>query len=169
MVTTLAPVKTYTIEEFMALPDDGNRYELVEGELVEMGQPGVRHGIISSRLHKLIANYADANDLGEAFLPMGFKLAPKTVRAPDVAFVVKERALGDIDGAAPVPPDLAVEVVTPSDKLNAIEKKIKEYQKAGVALVWVIRPFSQVVEVYHPTDNKPVVFGIEDELNGVIN
>jgi Uma2 family endonuclease len=160
------PGHLYTVEEFMALPDDGNRYELVEGELVEMGQPGDKHGRISKRLDKVLTNYVDEKNLGLVYGPTGFRLAPRTVRAPDLAFVQTERVPPETDGAVEVPPDLAVEVISPNDKWSEIVAKVREYQTAGVGLIWLIDPYTPSVMIYHQNDVLHTIVGIEAELSG---
>jgi Uma2 family endonuclease len=89
MTTQLNKARTYTVEEFMSLPDDGKRYELIEGELKEMPGRNINHGRITTRLVVSIANYlaGAGKESGEVFTNMAFELAPKTAPVPDVAFI----------------------------------------------------------------------------------
>ena len=164
---TIELKKTYTADEFMDLPDDGYRYELVEGELLQMSQPGDEHGTITSDLFFEISLFVRENKLGKVYSATGFKIAERTVRAPDVAFVQTSRVQPVTRKAVLVAPDLAVEVVSPNDEKADINDKLIEYQEAGVRLIWWIYPESKVVLVYHLADGlMPQPLGIENELDG---
>jgi Uma2 family endonuclease len=144
-----------TADELIRMPDDGFKYELVEGRLVTMTPAGGVHGQLSMRLGTALDIHVEAHDLGVVFpADTGFYLAraPDTVRAPDVSFVRKERIP---EGGLPVgywsgPPDLAVEVVSPNDSMAEVESKVQEYLRKGVQLVWVVFPKKRAVAVYRP-------------------
>jgi hypothetical protein len=111
-----------TADELFHMPDDGFRYELVQGELRRMNPAGNVHGRIAVRITWRLAQYVEENRLGTVYAAeTGFRLAsdPDTVRAPDVAFVSQARveAVGEVEGFWPEAPDLAVEVVSPGDKV----------------------------------------------------
>ena len=164
---TIELKKTYTADEFMDLPDDGYRYELVEGELLQMSQPGDEHGTIATFLTIEIGMFLRQNNPGKVYSATGFKIAERTVRAPDVAFVKASRVQPVTRKAVPVAPDLAIEVVSPNDEKANIKDKLIEYQEAGVRLIWWIYPESKVVLVYHLADGlMPQPLGIENELDG---
>ena len=131
---------------------DGRRYELVRGELAETAPAGDRHGSISFTIATLLGSYARGKDLGKGYTAeTGFVLSrgPDTVRAPDVAFVVKERVAPEPrERFVPGAPDLAVEVVSPSDSAVEVNAKVEEYLVAGTRLVWVVYPDSRSVMVY---------------------
>ena len=154
MTAVLQPPKTYTADEFMAMdfPDDGNYYELVNGEVVVNIGPGDLHGRVSMKLFIRLGSFVEQNGLGQAYGPTAFTLAPKTLRVPDAAFVTKERVTKVTKKAVPVPPDLAIEVISTSDVWSKIRDKIVEYQQVGVPLVWVIDPEGQTVFIYHLAD-----------------
>ena len=159
-----------TAEDLFDRRDDGYRYELCEGELVRMTPTGGRHSAVAGRIARLIDEFAEARDLGicGAAEP-GFILgrSPDIVRAPDVCFVAKARipATGVPTTYWPFAPDLAVEVISPSDRLTDVHVKIAEYFGAGARLVWVVEPETRTVHVYRsPRDVQ--VFGIGDELGG---
>ena len=161
--------RTYTVEEFMRLPDDGRVYELAQGRLERMSPTGGEHGRIASVLHTYLTNYVWEHDLGETFAAeTAFVLDPEegTVRAADVAFVAAARLDGINEDAVPFPPDLAVEVVSPSDRAGVVRRKVAEYQRAGVSLVWVVNLRRQTIDVYHPHKTVPTVLGSDDELDG---
>lgn len=130
---------------------DDYREELVRGVLVREPPPASRHGWLQSRISSLLAEHAGRNDLGLVLVETGFILAddPATVRAPDVSFVARDRAAGyPSDRYGRTPPDLAVEIVSPSDRASAILEKVFDYLDAGVRMVWVVDPASRSVSVY---------------------
>jgi Uma2 family endonuclease len=165
-LTAEMPTKTYSVEEFMALSENGKRYELVEGELVDMGQPGEEHGRISKRLDNKLTAHVEANNLGSLYITTGFRLAPKTVRAPDLAFISASRPVAKSREAIAVAPDLAVEVISPSDKWSDIIEKVREYQTVGVRLIWLVDPYTPSVHIFHQSDVIQTILSIEAELDG---
>ncbi len=161
--------KLMTAEELFEMPDDGFRYDLVKGELKRMSPAGSEHGIIISNLHFLLTQHVRANKLGVTFgAETGFKLEsdPDTVRAPDIAFVRRKRVPADgiPKGFWQGAPDLAVEVVSPSDKLYEVDEKIDDYLAAGVPLVWIIYPKKRNVTAYRP-GGEPRVLTVDDTLD----
>jgi len=165
-----APEKILTAEELLTLPDDGHRYELVRGELVCMAVTGRRHGIIASRVDYRLRAFVEAHELGEVCAAdTDFRLAqnPDTVRAPDVSFIARERLPGGNapEGYWPFAPDLAVEVVSPSDRSDDVLAKVQEYLRAGTRLVWVFHPRTKTVMVYRADGEVLLVQG-QEELSG---
>jgi Uma2 family endonuclease len=159
-----------TAEELLSLPDDGFRYELIEGELRQMSPAGHNHGRIAMRLAAPLAQYVEENGLGEVYAAeTGFTLRtnPDTVRAPDIAFVKQERVdqVGESKGYWPGAPDLAVEVVSPNDKVGEVEDKVNEWLEAGTSLVWVISPKLHTVIVYRSLTDI-IVLTEKDMLDG---
>ena len=142
-----------TVEDFYALPDDGRRYELVHGEFVSEPSPGGRHGRVAAKLVQRIGAHVEAHRLGVVLTcDTGFVLhrEPDTMRAPDVAFVTYERyhAFGDDTLALPGPPDIAIEVLSPSDTPAKVHAKVADYLAAGTLLVWVVDPGRRQVRSY---------------------
>lgn len=136
--------KVWTDAEFMALPQDGHRYELVNGELIDMGNSGIEHGEIGSFLGGSLSLYVRTHKLGRVCdSSTAFAMKNGNRRSPDVSFVAKERLQGlrrlpkgFFQGA----PDLAVGVLSPSNTVEEIHEKIVEYFENGTRLVWVIYP-----------------------------
>ena len=144
-----------TAEELLAMPDDGFRYELVRGELVKMPPAGHVHGKRGSRVNYSLSAHVYQNDLGEVYLAeTGFHLEtdPDHVLAPDASFVRQERveAAGDGDGYFPGPPDLAIEVISPSDRYTEVEAKVEEWLNAGTRMVVVVNPRNRTIQAHTP-------------------
>lgn len=158
-----------TTEEFWRLCGDGRRRELVEGEVSELAPSGARHGQIATKVGWLLKGFVDAQGLGEVFAAeTGFVLQedPATVRAADAAFVRKERLPDPIpEGFFPGAPDLAVEVISPGDLAQEVERKVEDYLQAGTRLAWLIYPVTQTVMVYRAPKEIRVCTR-EDELSG---
>ncbi len=169
-MTLSAPRARMTAEELFDLPDDGGRLELVEGELAHMTPTGGTHGALAVRIGRLLDEYVEAHDLGVCCgAETGFILQrdPDTVRAPVAAVVLKSRIPETGIPAAywPFAPDLAVEVVSPSDRLADVHVKIAEYFAAGTRLVWLVEPETRMVHVYRSPQEVEVV-GTEQDLGG---
>ena len=144
-----------TLEEFRRLPEeDAYRVELSRGRLVREPRPGAEHGWLTGRLVRLLGSHVEKRDRGLVVTETGFLLedVPPTVRGPDVAFIASERLAGHgiPTGFWTVPPDLAVEVVSPSNSAAEIQQKVLEYLEAGTRLVWVVDPGSRSVTVWRP-------------------
>jgi Uma2 family endonuclease len=145
--------RVVTADELLAMPDDGKRYELVQGVLRMMSPAGGRHGRIAQKLLRRLGNQVEQYDLGETFAAeTGFLLKqnPDTVRAPDAAFVSHDRLgnLADYPGYLPVAPDLAAEVVSPSDSSSGVEEKVDDWLAAGVTVVLVVDPQTKTIREY---------------------
>jgi Uma2 family endonuclease len=144
-----------TADELFAMPHEGFRYELVRGELRKMSPAGGEHGAIIVNITLFLAQHVKANDLGVCFgAETGFRLAsdPDTVRAPDVAFVRRERIpeSGIPKKFWPGAPDLAVEVLSPDDTPKGAEEKAGQWLASGAGAVWVVNPKRRDVSVYRP-------------------
>jgi Uma2 family endonuclease len=149
-VATTTP-KTWTDEELMALPDDG-KYELVDGELIHVSPAGARHGDIVAELLVRVRVFAKQHKLGHVFDGQtGFRLPAGNLRSPDVSFVEAARLPEGIPaGFLHLPPDLAVEVLSPTDRAGDLAQKVGEYLGVGVRLVWVIDPEKGTAVAYEP-------------------
>jgi len=159
-----------TAEELFQLPDDGYRYELVEGGLIRMPPAGGEHGDVTMNVGSLLKGYVKAHKLGViSAAETGFILQrnPDSVRAPDAAFVAKDRVppSGIPKGYWPFAPDLAVEVVSPNDRFDDVQEKVAQYFAAGTRLVWVVLPKTKTVLVYRSLHHVSSL-SVNDELNG---
>ena len=161
---------TLTAEALRRLSTTGRRYKLVKGELFEMPPAGGKHGSVSMRIGASLNAYVRAHSLGEVFAAeTGFVLRrePDTVRAPDAAFVSTERlSTGELPpGYLEMVPDLAVEVVSPSDSEREVREMVADWMRAGVRLLWAIDPATRSVTVYRSTDDFSVL-SEDDTLDG---
>ncbi|MCY4662234.1 MAG: Uma2 family endonuclease [Acidobacteria bacterium] len=159
-----------TAEELFERPDDGQRYELVAGGLVRMTPSGARHSAVAARIARLLDEHADAHDLGVCgAADPGFVLRrnPDSVRAPDVGFVARHRIpdTGVPTTYWPLAPDLAVEVISPTDRLSDVHVKIADYFAAGTRLVWIVEPSTRTVHVYR-SPREVEMIGEDGELTG---
>ena len=162
--------KLMTAEELLEMPDDGFRYELVRGELVKMPPTGFYHGTTGNKVNLSLSNFVYENRLGEVCMAeTGFLLerSPDHVLAPDVAFVRREKieSAGEIDGYFPGPPDLAIEVVSPSDRYTEVEAKVEEWFNAGTLMVVVVNPRNRTVRAYRSLADSDLLTE-QDTLDG---
>jgi Uma2 family endonuclease len=139
--------------ELWGLPDDGQRRELVEGQLRVMTPAGAEHGRIASTANRLLSVQVHATGAGVTFgAETGFILCsdPDTVRAPDAAFVARARAeaVGRTEGFWPGAPDFAVEVLSPNDSFGEVESKALSWLAAGATALLVLDPARRSASVY---------------------
>ena len=150
MTTTTRPM---TADELLQMPDDGYRYELVRGELKQMSPAGNYHGMLSANVSSSLVIHVRANSLGRVYAgDTGYLISsdPDTVRAPDAAFISRERLeeTGETDGYWPGAPDLVVEVISPNDRYTEVEEKVAEWLEAGARMVIVVNPRRRSVRVH---------------------
>ncbi len=166
MVATLT--KLMTLEEFEALPfAQTERMEVVRGELVEKMPPSYEHGIIQGLILHFLLLWSLATKAGDVSGESGYVLQTEllTLRAPDVSFVREGRQpRGKARKGFPrVAPDLAVEVISDSERAREIQARISDYFEAGVALVWTVWPERREV-VAHTPDDEPRTYRLGDTV-----
>ena len=161
----------WTAEQLYELGDSGKFTELVRGEPIEVTPSNPRHSALALRVARALSDYVEQHDLGEVFgEAAGFQLAadPDTVRAPDVSFVKRDRLPAVEDqhkGFWKLAPDLAVEVVSPSERAGDLQQKIWDYVEAGVRLIWTIYPDTRTVQEYRG-DRQGRLLREDDALDG---
>jgi Uma2 family endonuclease len=161
-----------TEEELLRMPDDGYRYEIVEGELRRMAPTGFEHGRCTHNLSGLLWSHVRENHLGIVVAAeTGFVIARKpdgrvTVRAADIAFIAKGRIPADADRAKylELVPDLVVETLSPSDTALEVEEKIALWLATGVRLAITMNPALRSVTVYR-SRHEIIKLTDQDELD----
>jgi Uma2 family endonuclease len=155
-----------------SIRDDDALYEIINGQRVELPPMSAYAGIVASRLHGKLTEFASANPVGEPVIEVLFRLPLNgdRNRRPDVAFVSykrwpKGRPVPIDDNAWDVVPDLAIEVVSPNDLAEDLLEKVQEYFRAGVEMVWVVYPRLRLIQVYESLSR---IRGLTrtDELDG---
>lgn len=162
-VQEISPNSTMTMDEF--LENDLEGYEYVKGELVPMAAAAIVHGEVGINLIIPLGTHVRENKLGRLYsLETTFQLGDRVVK-PDIAFVSPERLSEDKLKGFSVAPDLAVEIVSPTDKQYDITEKVLAYLLAGTRLVWVIEPIAKTVMVYR-SETDFTLLNYEDTLTG---
>jgi len=167
-VSTAEANKTFTPDDLLTM-EDGNRYELVDGKLMEM-EMSTWSSYVAGVLFRLLANHCVEKNLGWVF-PEGtsfqcFADDPGKVRKPDSAFIQLSRLSAEQarrEGHSTVAPDLAVEVLSPRDVAYDVDRKVEEYLAAGVPVIWVINPDTCTVKIFK-AENQVVMLHQDDEL-----
>jgi Uma2 family endonuclease len=146
-------VHRLTADEFFALNLLDEKTELVDGELLRMSPAGAEHGVIALRIGAWLLAFVEERGLGVACAAeTGFLVQrdPDTVRAPDAAFISRER-MGEGKPPKkfwPFAPDLAVEVVSPSETAEQVQERVRVWFAAGARAVWMLYPGNATVHSY---------------------
>lgn len=154
--------------EWVHRPENANRhFELEHGEVIEMPPPGKSHGFICGNIAAILWIFAASRGRGyvctnDAGVIVGSD--PDTVRGPDVTFYEDAQTLDDMERQyAAVPPLLAVEVMSPTDRINRVSIRISQLLRRGVRMVWVIDPEARDVSIY-TLEHDPVLLTEKDTL-----
>lgn len=148
MSTTVAPL---TVEAFLELPEpEGQRIELIQGEVITMGRGGYPHELVKSNIFGLLQIWQAQNPIGRVFVETMFRLDAHTSPIPDVSFVLNSRLVPGMKGHITGAPDLAVEVVS-SETATQLERKVNLYLAHGSQAVWVAYPEHSIVRAYDAT------------------
>jgi Uma2 family endonuclease len=148
--------KLYTADEFWdMLPEfaDGKRFELIEGVIVEMTGSRPINSKIGMLIGHFLLNFVLEHNLGHVLgADGGYTLSPHNVRIPDVSFISSAR-YPELPPRIEGGPDLAVEIISPSESSQDVLKKVTLYFNAGTRLVWTVYPDLQMVYSYRPSDD----------------
>lgn len=144
--------KTWTYADLVREGLDPERYEIVDGERVEAKTVGVEGARIYARLGRILDEHVEKNRLGAVYAAARFLLRedPRLERRPDLAFVSVERLPPSDPDLYPGAPDLAVEIISPSDPSAAVFDKAREYLETGAREVWVVEPRAATIFVLRP-------------------
>jgi Uma2 family endonuclease len=167
--TTEEGVGPYTAEDLLRMPD-GDRYELIDGRLVERHM-GARASAVAARVTRIVGNHVESRQLGFVFgADCGYQIFPDRpkVRYPDGSYVARSRLPGDKipGGYLLIPPDLATEVVSPNDTAEEVEAKRLAFLQAGTRMLWVIFPENRTVHVYRQVAGRSTILDETGELKG---
>ncbi|HXU32696.1 MAG TPA: Uma2 family endonuclease [Thermoanaerobaculia bacterium] len=139
----------FTYDDYLLLPEDGPRYELIEGELLMTPAPLMGHQRLSSRLHVRIGSFVERHGLGEVFAaPTDVYLSPTNVVQPDLLFVAKEHLDRVVRACLQGPPDLVIEILSDGSRERDEVAKLRLYAKFGVPEYWLADAFRQAVRVH---------------------
>jgi Uma2 family endonuclease len=149
----LAPTRRYTVDDLEHFPDDGKLRELVNGEIVEWDMPSWKHAVLEAELARVIGNFVRKRRLGTVGSGEGMVriLGSKyDARGSDIEFCRRGRRGWEEAGlpAALTPPDLVVEIVSPSDRDDRVRAKVNDWLRAGVQLLWYVDPDTGDTTVY---------------------
>lgn len=150
----------YTWADYLSTPEDtSRRYEIVDGELFVTAAPRARHQQVAMNLGRVMANLAIAHALGEVLAgPIAVHLHDELVVEPDVIFIRADRlAIIDPEGGVEGPPDLVVEILSPSNRSYDRNLKRKHYLENGIPELWILDADERTAEVWKPGDKRPVV------------
>jgi len=168
-VPNMSPAALMTADELLHTSIPDKRTELVRGVLIVREPAGSTHGRVAMNLGVELGVHVKATGAGQVFAAeTGFKLAtdPDTVRAPDVAFVTRERLpRPGATGYADLAPDLVVEVLSPGDRPGEVLAKVADWLSAGTRLVWLVDPERRLARVYRP-DGSETLVTVEGALDG---
>ena len=168
--------RVYTVDDVWRLEQQpinpAEKYYLIDGELCIKMSPSRMHGRLALRIGRFIANYADEHNLGETAVEAGYHPPDdrRTLLLPDVSFEGRARAAQPpLEKYAPFMPDLAVEIISPSQTLEETRRKAEVYLRHGTAMVWLVRPVEKQAEVWTAADDgapQNETIDLDGELSG---
>jgi Uma2 family endonuclease len=151
-----------SVEDFDRLEEDEFRYELDEGELITMTRPRVRHARIEGNLYFALRTYLERNPMGEVFgADILFVLGPTTIREHDVSVLLR---VIDPDHEIQGAPDIAVEILSPSNTRREMKRKLGQFFATGCQLAWIIDPKRRSIEVWESATGPSRVLRDSDSL-----
>lgn len=149
-----SPTRLMTIADYEALPDDGRRYELIDGDLIEMPAPGRAHQQFSMRLAFTLFQFVEEHGLGEVYeAPFDVELPGPDVVQPDILFVSSARLDRLTDRRMVGGPDLVVEIASPSTASHDLGRKRRMYRQAGVGEYWTVNLVTREIVIWTPLDD----------------
>ena len=163
----VATDKLITVEDFWTRYADSEvRYELVRGEVVETASHGSFHGDVVALITSSLASFVRQHNLGRVKVEAHYRLDDHTLRVPDVSFVSAEHQaqIEDPTRFVPFAPDLAIEIISPSETHTTVRAKLEDYRAAGTAVMWLVYPDARSVDVHYLQAGRIVRFGPDETL-----
>ncbi len=155
--------RRWTRDEVLALPDDGNRYELVDGELLVSPSPRARHQFAVSALYDRLKPYCRTHRLGTVvFSPADLDFKSGQLLQPDLFVIATPDGRPFAEWPDAGIPVLVVEVLSPGTARYDRVTKRRRYQRSGVATYWIVDTDARLVEVWGPADDSPLI--IDEQL-----
>jgi len=159
----------FTYDDYLALPNDGKRYEIIEGELYMTPTPQTDHQFILGNLYRILDAYIRKNKLGLVLLaPTDVVLSMTDIVQPDIVYVSKEREHIITKKNIIAAPDLVIEILSEATEKTDRTTKKELYERFGVKEYWIVETERKVIEVYQRKENlyaSPVVYGTNDTLH----
>lgn len=157
-------------QQFCEMPENRDRlFEFIDGEIIEK-MPSFEPSELATEIIYYFKHYLKQNPIGRLTGPDGSYIMSddddSDVFIPDVGYISNERLGKTPDCEVPVPPDLAVQIKSPTDRLRAIRRKAEKYLSYGTRMVWVIFPETKTIEVYDIESEDVQILGIGDILSG---
>jgi Uma2 family endonuclease len=152
MSTVILPAAyRLTYQDWLRLPDDGGRYEIVDGEIFMTPAPSIRHQDISSRLHSRLGPFLESSGAGRLFAaPTGVRFSDDVVVQPDLLVVLAEHRSRIAEQVIDGPPDLVVEILSPGTARRDLVAKRELYARFGVPEYWIVDSEGSNIEVLTP-------------------
>lgn len=152
-----------TYDDYVLLPNDGRRYEILDGELYVNPAPNTKHQRVVLNLALALATFVRTNRLGEVFVaPYDVVLSDIDVVEPDLMFIGNARMVIITEANAQGSPDLVIEVLSEGTRRYDETVKMKRYERFGVAEYWLINPDDRTVKVYRQTNAKLTAVAVGD-------
>ena len=142
------PAADWTYADYASLPDDGQKYEVIDGEVYVTPAPGLTHQEIAGRLYRVLIAYVEEHELGRVFYDVDLLFVSGQFLRPDLVYVPAERSHGLGERGVEVTPGLVIEVLSPGSRQIDRVKKPARYRDFGVPDYWVVDAAARVVEVY---------------------
>jgi Uma2 family endonuclease len=151
-------VGRYNYTDYLSIPESHSRHEIVDGELFVTPTPRINHQVVAFDLTRLMREVAGANHLGEAMGPITVHLHDELVLEPDIVFVRRDRLhIADPEGHVHGPPDVVVEILSPSTRHHDRTLKRKRCLEEGVDQVWIVDIDGRLIEVWRAGVPEPEV------------
>ena len=162
-----SPTVRYTYQDYRSIPEDHRRHEIIDGGLLVTPLPRLIHQWVAGNLLVLLRSRVDADDLGIVVGPVTLHLRDDLVLEPDLVFILRDRlGIADPEGDVHGPPDLVVEILSPSTRSYDRNLKRKRYLESGVAELWLVDVDGRVVEVWRPGAERPL--RVRDDVRWIV-
>ncbi len=155
--TYLSQRKNYSYQDYLDMPDDGQRYEIYNGELVMVPAPSIKHQEISGNIEHEIRSFVRENKSGKVlYAPVDMVLDERVVLQPDIVFIAKDNLDIITEEHIGPAPDLIIEILSPSTGYYDLVEKKELYEQYGVKEYWIVDPKKKRVETFNLREGKYV-------------